>query len=822
MNNVYSGSLNMEISQREINNRLIARKAAEEGIVLLHNNGVLPIKKTEHISLFGTGAKKTVKGGNGSGDVNGREVVSIYDGLVHKNYVIDSEEWLDLYDDLYEKKRNQWRDSILSLGDGDDEKTIQSYIENPFRMPECIIDKLDCIEEHKIAIYVISRMAGEGSDRKKELGDYELTEIEKKNINLLSEVFEDLIIVINSGGLIDLSEISSEKVSAILLLSQPGMEGGNALANIISGEISPSGKLTDSIPYKFEDYPDVEKFRDCEKGCEYYREGIFVGYKYFDRANIKPRYPLGFGLSYTDFHIKLNNFSLSDKKVTLEISVKNIGDVFSGKEVVQVYVFFEKGKLLKEKKRLVNFKKTDTLKPGNETIIKVDINMESLKSYDEKEAKWVIEKGIYCIAIGNSSSNLQKVLNLRFDNDVIITYVKNRCVPQSSVRELYEVGEYDEIDMALTTVDVHLDYSCDMRNQQLKDEKTGECFSAELYEKIRKLSNKELASLVIGSSKKEARGTIGAASYSVPGAAGETTSVFVDKPYHIKKLVMADGPAGLRLRKSYYVDKCGQIENGGMLDSIENGIFSTNKLNEKNTIYYQFCTAFPVGTMIAQTFNEELAESIGKIIESEMEEFGIDIWLAPGINIHRNVLCGRSFEYYSEDPVISGKIASAVIRGVQEKGNKCACVKHFACNNTEYKRKKSNSVINEKALREEYLTAFEIAVSEAKPKLVMSAYNKVNGIYAANNYDLCTGILREEWKFDGVVVSDWTTTNSGGADAALCINAGNDLIMPGYESDFQEILSSVNRERKITINRRELEISACRIAKLAYYCDNIS
>lgn len=813
MPHIYSGSLSEKVSEREIAGREIARKIAEEGIVLLHNNGVLPIKEKSHIALFGAGARKTVKGGSGSGDVNERETVSVYQGLFQKGYYIDSEEWLDAYDKLYEESRRKWKEEILRLGAGNDEKTIQAYVRNPFRVPEKKITEIDKIKERKTAIYVISRMAGEGADRKDEPGDYRLTEAEQYNIDILIAAFESVIIVVNSGGLIDLSYIDTDRVAAILLLAQPGMEGGNALANIISGQISPSGKLADTIPYQLKDYVSMKDCCDTEKSLEYYREGIFVGYKYYDRKGIKPRYPLGFGMSYTTFDIKFNQCKLRGQKIVLKVLVKNTGKQYAGKEVIQVYAYLPEGKLLKEKKRLVGFRKTSLIFPGEEVMLELEIDPEYLKSYDEDLAQWVIEKGNYILAVGNSSSNSNKIIILRYERDVVLKKVSNRCTPEMRVQELFAEGNYDCGENRLPILDMPCGGVPGDGEENYKEQ-----FQPELYNEICQLSDEELAYLVIGSSQKSARGTIGAASHSVPGAAGETTSLFDKAPLYINKMVMADGPAGLRLRKCYYVNADGEILKTGMLDSIENGIFSSKQRNTEDTPYYQFCTALPVGTMIAMTYNEDLAGIAGELIGNEMEEFGIDIWLAPGMNIHRNLLCGRNFEYYSEDPVITGKIASAVVKGVQKRKNKCACIKHFACNNTEYNRKMSNSIINEKALREEYLMAFEIVVKEAFPKLVMSSYNKINGTYAANNRDLCTGILREEWNFDGLVISDWTTTGTGGADAALCIQAGNDLIMPGYESDYEEIIQSVHRERKEMLDKKNLQISAYRVAKLARSC----
>ena len=294
--------------------------------------------------------------------------------------------------------------------------------------------------------------------------------------------------------------------------------------------------------------------------------------------------------------------------------------------------------------------------------------------------------------------------------------------------------------------------------------------------------------MTVGALDGQSRGLIGAAGKSVPGAAAETTSVLSGEPYRVASVVLADGPAGLRLRQSYQV-KDGELVESGAIGELEQQFFPKKAVTEGMT-YYQYCTAMPVGTLLAQSWNPALAEELGGMVGREMELFEISLWLAPGMNIHRNPLGGRNFEYYSEDPLLTGKIAAAVTRGVQSVAGCGATIKHFACNNQEEERLNSDSVVSERALREIYLKGFEITVKEAQPMAVMTAYNKINGIYAANNYDLCTEVLRGEWNFAGIVMTDWATTLSaedGTCSAAGCIAAGNDLIMPGSETDCDSI-----------------------------------
>ena len=323
------------------------------------------------------------------------------------------------------------------------------------------------------------------------------------------------------------------------------------------------------------------------------------------------------------------------------------------------------------------------------------------------------------------------------------------------------------------------------------------------------------AMLVCGRVKDGGAEVIGNASVTVPGAAGETTRI-LEEPYQIGSIVLADGPAGLRLQKHYEENPAdGSIYSLGQIESLENRIFQKEFLHEGSVSHYQFCSAIPVGTHLGQSFDVELLQEIGEMIGREMEEFGITLWLAPGLNIHRNPLCGRNFEYYSEDPLVSGKMAAAITLGVQKIPGVGTTIKHYACNNQEDNRWGVDSVVSERALREIYLKGFEIAVRTSQPMAIMTSYNKVNGVHAANHYDLCTTAARQEWGFAGIIMTDWTTTNSGhGASAARCIAAGNDLVMPGRVSDIQEIMDAVQGEKHLRLPEKDLNACAARMLRI--------
>ena len=567
-----------------------------------------------------------------------------------------------------------------------------------------------------VAFYILSRVAGEGADRYDKEGDYYLTETEKKQLSDICSLYKHVVVAVNTGGLADLSFMDEfSNIEALLQIVQPGMEGGNAFVDIVSGAATPSGKLTDSWAYKYEDYPNSESFshNNGNVDTEYYKEGLYVGYRYFDSFDVPVRYGFGYGLSYTDFETKVTGVSCADEKVVIETETANVGNTYSGKEVIQIYVTCPAGKLEKEYRRLVAFGKTEILAPGEKESQKFEIALDRLTSYSEEKAGWVLEAGDYVFWAGNSLADSVPCGVLKLDEEVILTKTDNICPLKEDLDELKQVPE-------------------------------------KMQEKYKKLY-------------------ADAEEKNLPG------------------IVLADGPAGLRLLKHYIVQD-GKILPTDFKNSVEGGFFCENAPKKPGDVYNQYCTAIPVGTLLAQSWNEKLIEELGEMIGGEMEEFHVTLWLAPGMNIHRNPLCGRNFEYYSKDPFLSGKMAAAMTKGVQKVPGCGTTIKHYACNNQEDNRMGSNSILSERTLREIYLKGFEIAIKESQPMFIMTSYNLINGVHAANCNDTCTKAARCEWGFKGMIMTDWTTTEHGSdCTASGCMRAGNDLVMLGAASDRENI-----------------------------------
>ena len=790
----FSGTMNPEIQPWETEHRKVARRAAAEGIVLLKNEDhVLPLKAGSAVALYGAGAGKTIKGGTGSGDVNEREKVSICEGMKNAGFQITTEAWINRYNEIYDKARQDWKNDILSrTGYGADTMSFfEVYSTTPFIMPAG--DKIEkpADDAAETAIYVISRIAGEGADRQADKGDYYLKDEEHQMLADICAYYKNVVVVINAGAQVDLSFMDEfTNIKALLTIVQPGMEGGNAFADVVSGKVNPSGKLTDTWAYKYEDYPNAETFshNNGNVETEVYEEGMYVGYRYFDTFDVPVRYGFGFGLSYTDFEI--NDYcleSLDNKKLTVSVQVKNTGKV-SGKEVVQVYASLPGGILEKEAHRLAAYAKTSELKPGESEKVTVEIALEHLTSYDEKRAAWILESEFYGIWIGNSLADAKLCGGVKLDNEVILRQVKHLFPlkqeldekTQTSGKTASRAKEAEKLaaEQKLNVAQLH---AADFTTEVIEYKKNSELCEKDALDFVNTLTEEELINLAAGDPGKAQGGNLGAAGISVPGSAGETHRCAID--IGLGSIVLADGPAGLRLMKYYHVND-GSIVTMPFEFSLEGGLFYDDSRELPGERYYQYCTAIPVGTLLAQTWNRTLIREVGAMIGTEMEYFGVTLWLAPGMNIHRNPLCGRNFEYYSEDPYVAGTIAAAMTEGVQSNYGCGTTIKHFACNNQEDNRMGSDSVISERTLREVYLKGFEIAVRESQPLSIMTSYNLINGVHAANNYDLCTETARNEWGFKGMIMTDWTTTEvDEKCTASGCMRAGNDLVMPGCFGD---------------------------------------
>lgn len=782
---VHSGTLSQQPSEREIEHGRLARRAAAEGMVLLKNESLLPLRAATSIALFGSGASQTVKGGTGSGDVNNRESISIYSGLKDAGASIVSEEWILDYQKRYETSRSVWKEKILQ-----DAKKVgnpfDAYAANPFSPPDGRRITMEDIKGASVAVYVISRVSGEGKDRRRVEGDYYLSEKEQMDILYLNQANIPLVLILNVGAPVELTDIlrEAENIRAILYCSLPGQEGGHAVADVLFGKVAPSGRLTTTWAKRYEDYPSAENYSylNGDLDTEEYKEGIYVGYRYFDSFGIQPLFPFGYGLSYTDFSIEFEGLQTTGTSIEISVSVKNIGELYSGREVVQVYATLPRTGIVKEYQRLIGFAKTEVLPPNGIQRITVTIEQKQLASFSEPEQAWVIEDGKYGVWIGNHAASLQLEALLSVSEQVVLERTNEVCKKAVDFEEL-GVAEFAENKAGKWLA--------------MAEEKNIPVFSFVPEEEDKRIykaplakeqSVEDLISLLHGNIVKDA-GVLGATGTNVPGSAGETTDALEEK-YGIRSLIMADGPAGLRLRQSYEVEKkFGTVSAVSVLAVLENGFLEeTQQQHEDTDTYYQYCTAFPVGTALAQAWDTDLMREFGKAIATEMEEFHIDLWLAPGMNIHRNPLCGRNFEYYSEDPLLSGFMAAAVTEGVQNSGRCGVTIKHLACNNQEDNRMGVNVCVSQRALREIYFRGFEIAVKKSAPAAIMSSYNLINGVHSANNDGICTTIVRKEWGFEGIIMSDWSTTaGEKGSVPWKCAAAGNDIIMPGCQEDDEDI-----------------------------------
>ena len=784
-------SYSPEVSNREAQNLQVAYQAACEAMVLLKNDGALPFT-TKKIALYGPGASMTIKGGTGSGEVNERHSVTILEGLQNRGFEITTMGWIQEYERFYAeaeaayKVEKRKRVNILKPN------TIMQMLFDNFRAPSGrpVNDQDVLNSDTDSCVYVLSRQAGEGGDRKAEKGDFYLTDEERQTIAFCAEKYEKFLLVINAGSAMDMAfadEIPG--INAILYLCQLGTEGGNAFADVLSGAVTPSGKLSDTWAKNYSDLPYAMDFSYLNGNLkdEYYKEGIYVGYRYFDSFGVAPAYPFGFGLSYTDFAIHSAGVSADGSKITVKAEAANVGTTFTGKEVVQLYVSAPSGQLHKEYQSLAAFAKTEALAPGQKEILELSFDLANIASYRESDASYVLESGAYVLRLGNSSRNTFPVAVVNLDETVIVSTHDHICPLQEAFEELVAPAATAEaVAEGLPRLSIAANA---FETVEYTYETPAVCDDARVREFMADLSVADMAEIVVGI------GMFGGETrFNLPGSVGNTTSKFWDRG--LANVALCDGPAGLRIQKRSTVDAKGKVKPVEMalsiLDAVPDFVKKFMVGNpEKDPVIYQYTTAFPVANALAQTWNTNLMYQVGSAIYREMKEYGCTYWLAPAINIHRNPLCGRNFEYFSEDPRLSGAMAAAITLGVQQEDGFYVTVKHYACNNQEDNRNFVSSNLSERTLREIYLRGFEICVREGGAKSIMTSYNKVNGVYSPNSYDLCTKVLRNEWGFDGVVMTDWFSTNKGQASNAVAMQAGNDLIMPGGGSFKKDIIAAV-------------------------------
>ena len=780
-------------SPREIANAALSRQAATEGMVLFENDGALPMAAKGNIALFGYGAYATVKGGTGSGDVNNRATVNVRQGFEKAGFSVTT-------------SAAYW-DAMVAA---DAEQALTADSARPSAAT-------------RTAVFVLSRNSGEGRDRSATKGDYYLTDTESANLALLARTYRQVIVVLNVGAVVDtaffddlngriLDPRGGQALDAMLLMSQPGQEAGNALVDVLTGAVTPSGKTVDTWASSYDYYPAAKTFSNNDGlfTPEVYTEGLYVGYRYFDSFykkinKSKPGsavdYPFGSGGSYTTFDVKTTNVQADLNSVDVTVKVTNTGNTYSGKQVAQVYASAPQTGLDKPYQQLAGYAKTDLLKPGQSQQLRISFATTELASYDTARSANVLDAGDYVVRVGDSSRTTSVAAKLRLDRTLVTEKLsaqldaplikkeltsnprtfysyrgENRQVRNAPVLQLSARGFRPERNASKIAQSVQVDESSGyypLDGSLLAAttayttggndwEGTGAAYQAKTGEKVRVVKAAPGATLfdvakgtvsmkrfIAGLSVDQLAHIVQGASAGTditPGVAGTTTALYESQGIPSANLV--DGPAGVRITKEY--------TSGGVT-------------------YYQYATAWPIGTLLAQTWDRDLVETVGKAVGVELTEFGSTMWLAPGMNIHRDPLNGRNFEYFSEDPLVTGLTAAAETIGVQSHPGIGTTIKHLAANQQELERQRTDSVIGERALREIYLKGFEIAVKSAQPMAVMTSYNLVNGTAASGNYDLTEDVLRGEWGFKGVVMTDW----GANYNVKKTVYSGNDMIMPG-------------------------------------------
>lgn len=797
-----------EITEREDRNRQLAREIATESVVLLKNNGILPMPIGK-VAMYGAGVTKTTFGGTGSGEVNARYYVNLKEGMEHVGFQITNQTWLADYEEEYQKKREVFKKELMrkilrvrSVADGNE--IFGTHYEAPVGRG---IKESDVHEsDTDTCIYVITRQAGEGKDRT--VAEFQLKEKEIQHIRQCVKYYEKCIVLINTGSSMDIRPLQDmEGVDAICYICQLGEECGNAVADVLSGKVSPSGHLTETWVQKYEDVPYGNEFgaMAVNKTEADYKEGIYVGYRYYETANIPVQYAFGYGLSYANFTIQYRTIRNEKNMIFVEADVTNTHDYYFGKEVVQLYASHPKTGLSHPAKALVAFAKTKVLQPHETERVVLSFPVEDLAEYHTEKEAYVLMEGKYNMMLGNAANHTETVATVTVSEQCITEY----CLPIDRAREEIEElvlptpAQILGTEALPTVLIVAGDVPCtDNRKKEVA------MVPDEILKKVDGFSDLACEKLVVG----VGHDLISFKQYfTLPGYVGSTTSELFS--LGVPNVVMNDGPAGLRLLRESVAYKNGKVKALGsimsLMDYLPSWIGRFLQGNpKKGELLYQYTTAFPVGNAMSQTWNTALLEAEGRAISEEMSEYGTTYWLAPGMNIFRNPLCGRNFEYYGEDPLLTGKLAAAVVRGVESIPGNYATIKHFCCNNQEFLRNTYSANVNDRTLREIYLRPFKIAIQEGAPTGLMTSYNLTNGIYSLENKSLLKGFVRQECGFDGVIMTDWMATQKGCGDPVKALQAGNDLIMPGMASDHKQIKRAL---RKGNLNRTFIEQCAARI-----------
>lgn len=720
----------------------LCRQAAAEGIVLLKNDGTLPLTESSKLAVFGRVQNDYFYVGYGSGgDVIAPYKISLMDGLRANPALNFDEELAQIYAD--------W-----SAQNVPDEGSWGNW---PTHFPEMPISEetiQKSAQKSDIALVVIGRSAGEDRESLLEEGSYYLTSAERGLLDSVTSHFQKVVVIIDSGNTMDLSWLEGygDKISALVYAWQGGMESGRAVADILSGAVAPSGKLTSSIARHYEDYPSAPYFGNKE--FNNYVEDIYVGYRYFETfAQDKVLFPFGFGLGYTDFKVETEAVQVSGDTVRIKVQVTNTGN-FQGREVVQIYVGAPTGLLGKPAKELVDFQKTTTLLPNASESLTFEIPLSRFASYDDggktgHKSAWVLEAGRYDLFVGSSVRDAQLVGSAEVEALRVVEQLQEAAAPAEPFERFVATGKtlaFEPVPTRTISLKERI-----LNNLPKAIPTTNEKYhfsgvvagKVTLEEFVASLTLEELEALSRGDYVMDSPlGPKGNA-----GTFGGVTESLREKG--VVPVTTTDGPSGIRLAAQ--------------------------------------CALLPCGTALASTWNLRLLEELAIFKGDEFAQKGSHVLLAPGMNIMRDPLCGRNFEYFSEDPLLTGKTASAIVKGLQTHGLS-ACPKHFACNNQETNRNRNDSRLSERALREIYLKGFEICIKEANPRNIMTSYNKINGVWGHYHYELCTTILREEWGYTGNVVTDWWMQPAADPDFpnlsnnAYRVRAQVDVLMPGGHS----------------------------------------
>ena len=771
----------------------LARRMADGGIVLLQNEAhALPLAKGETIALVGMSGYFCHRMGWGSGDMMNHQPVQYDQGLERAGIKLDAdfaafyrqELAARMAKGLYDRVNLDWFKWTTRFDEPEALDKHFAELAKDKRMEKCVV--------------VIGRNAGESDDLKDDFGSFRLHWQEDLLLKLACENFDTVIVLLNTCGVIDTSFMEKYPVKALVHTSLLGEVSGDAVADILTAKVNPSGKTVDTWAKRYCDYPTTDCFGTLDVP---YREGVFVGYRFFSTYDVLPRYPFGHGLSYTTFALSREMPVQEGTRVKAKVTVKNTGKV-AGREVVQGY--FESDIVGEPALRLVAWRKTKLIEPGESETVELSFDLSAAAVYDDERAAWVLNKGDYCFFTGVSSVEGGRVL-VGVPETIVFEQTVNRFPTVRDFRTLdgrdapskahpyggpillVDPAPFTTV-QAKTTVAAAEELPKPSRFVTLKDVLAG---TATVEEVAAELTDDELGLIVNGRIFDEGftvaggTGVGGVKSGKIKNEAGEFWS---SEKYALPVITCADGPSGVRL--------------GNFGDPVTN--------------FNPLCSEmvhWPSGTTLAQGWDEAIAEEFGRAVADDMAKSGIDGWLAPGINIHRNPLCGRNFEYFSEDPLVAGKMGAAIVRGVQTRADgsssgRYATVKHFCTNDEEFQRGVEMNYVSERALREIYLKPFEIVVKEGRPHALMTSYNRLNGDYVATTRALVTDVLRGEWGFDGLVMTDWWNS----ADKLRHPYSGNDVVMPGVRKEAEAAIAAIKSGR---IRRADAQAAAVNVLKTA-------